>query len=294
MRRWTLTVLAAAALVLLGAAACGDDRTGAPGDTVRVVVSLPLFADFVSEVGGEEVEVAALIPSGADPETFEPTPDDIRRLSEADAVFINGRGLEASLERAIESNVPADTPVIRFADRLDGENPHFWLSVDNAAVYVREIVDTLSQVDPAGAARYQEDGQAYSEELTSLAGELREAVSSIPSERRKLVTTHDAFPYFADYLGLELIGFVSRSEAQEPSPRDIQALLSDIRSAKAPAVFSEPGFRDAVLKEVAAETGVPVCLLYSDALDDRVKTYVEMMRFNAGELVRCLGEAAGG
>lgn len=294
MRRWALPFPAAAALLLLSATACGDEQTPAPGGALRAVVSLPLFADFVRQAGGDAVEVTALIPPGADPETFEPTPNDIRRLSQADAVFINGRGLEASLERAIESNVPAGTPVARLGEGLAGENPHFWLSVDNTVLYVEQVVDTLAAVDPAGAESYLENGRTYSDELALLGEELKQAVSSIPAERRKLVTTHDAFPYFADYLGLELIGFVARSEAQEPSPRDIQTLLTDIRSAKAPAVFSEPGFRDAVLKQVAAEADVPVCLLYSDALDDRVKTYVEMMRFNAGELVRCLGGIAGG
>lgn len=294
MRLRPLLVLAALATAVGLSIACDGEGTAAPGGGLRVVVSLPLFADFARQAGGDLVEVTALIPPGADPETFEPTPDDIRSLSEADAVIINGRGLEASLERAIGSSVPSDTPVVRLADSLDGENPHFWLSVDNAAIYVRQIVDTLARVDPANAGRYQENGQAYADELASLGRELKEAVSSIPPERRKLVTAHDAFPYFADYLGLELIGFVSSSEAQEPSPRDIQALLSDIREAKAPAVFSEPGFRDTVLKQVAEEAGVPVCLLYSDALDDRVQTYVEMMRFNAAELVRCLGGTPGG
>ncbi len=294
MRLPPLLVLAALAMAVGPSIACDGEGTAAPGGGLQVAVSLPLFADFVRQAGGDQMEVTALIPPGADPETFEPTPDDIRRLSEADVVFINGGRLEAALERAIENSVPSDTPVVRFAESMDGENPHFWLSVDNAAIYVRQIVDTLAQVDPANAGRYQKNADAYGAELASLGEELKEAVSSIPAERRKLVTAHDAFPYFAEYLGLELIGFVSSSEAQEPSPRDIQALLSDIRDAKAPAVFSEPGFRDTVLKQVAQEAGVPVCLLYSDALDDRVQTYVEMMRFNAAELVRCLGETPGG
>lgn len=294
MRLPPLLVLAALAIAVGPSVACDGEGTAAPGGRLQVVVSLPLLADFARQVGGDQVEVTALIPPGADPETFEPTPHDIRRLNKAAAVLINGRGLEAALERAIENSVPSDTPVVRFGDSFDGENPHFWLSVDNAVVYVRQIADALAEVDPADAARYRENADAYVAELTSLGREVKEAVSSIPPQRRKLVTAHDAFPYFADYLGLQLIGFVTPSEAQEPSPRDIQALLTDIRDAKAPAIFSEPGFRDTVLKQVAEEADVPVCLLYSDALDDRVTTYVEMMRFNAAELVRCLGGAPGG
>ncbi|HEU4760221.1 MAG TPA: metal ABC transporter substrate-binding protein [Dehalococcoidia bacterium] len=277
-------------------AACAGDK--GPADRgagkVRVVTSLGIFADFVRQVGGDRVDVTAVIPPGADPETFEPSPRDIRKIAQADAVFINGGGLESGFERAIVGNLRHGATLVSFADLFEGGNPHFWLSLDNAALYVRTVSETLSKASPADAATFQRNLEAYDRELSALAEGLRIAVASIPRERRKLVTTHDAFPHFADYLGLEVVGFVEPTEGQEPSPADVQRLVSAIEDQGVPAVFAEPGFTDRTLKQVAGETGVRICTLYSDALDSRVTTYVEMMGFNAAELARCLGGDAGG
>ncbi len=286
------TALLMASLAPLLAAACGGAGDSATEGKLRVVTSLGIFADFVRQVGGEGVDVTAVIPPGADPETFEPAPSDIRRVAQADVVFINGGGLESAFEDVIENNAPGT--VVRFGDLFEGENPHFWLSLDNASVYARAVADALADADPPGAAAYGASLEAYDRELDALAGDMKAAITFVPPERRKLVTAHDAFPYLAEYLGLELVGFVAPTEAQEPSPGDVQKLITAISEQGVPAVFAEPGFRDATLEQVADETGVRVCTLYSDALDDRVTTYVEMMRFNLGELARCLGGADGG
>ncbi len=290
--------VAAALLAALALAACDGSRTSEDDGRLQVVVSLPLFADFVHQVGGDLVEVSSLLPSGADPHTYEPTPQDIRRMTEADVIFINGRGLEASLEDAVENVVQTAPGTVAefwtaFAPRIAREEPslepHFWLSAENAVKYVEVVREALSFKDPAHKSEYEKNAARYIDSLRALDAEIEEQVSRIPPENRQLVTFHNAFVHFAERYGLELVGFATPSSAQEPSPRDIQRLVTAIRDEGVPAVFSEPGFRDAVLRQVAAEADVQICVLYSDALDDRVQTYIDMMRFNADELARCLG-----
>ncbi len=290
--RLTVAIAALAALPVL---ACrGSADSGSQTDRVQAVTSLGILADFVRQVGGDRVDVKAVIPPGADPETFEPSPRDIRDVSQAYVMFINGGGLESAFERAIVDNLRREATLVRFAGLFEGGNPHFWLNVDNAALYAAKVAETLATVDPQNAALYRANLNAYEADLLDLSGEMKAAVSVIPPDRRKLVTAHDAFPHFADYLGLDLIGAAAPSEGQEPSPADLQRLVSAIEDQAVPAVFAEPGFTDKTLKQVAHEAAVPICTLYSDALDKRVTTYIDMMRFNAAELVRCLGGDAGG
>jgi len=123
--------------------------------------------------------------------------------------------------------------------------------------------------------------------------EVTAGVQSIPSERRKLVTFHDAYPYLAHRYGLEIVGFVAQSPGRDPSAQQVSDLANAIRDQKVPAVFKEPQFSARILDIAAKDAGVEVCVLYSDALDNNVKTYVDLMRFNASELTRCLGGTSG-
>lgn len=299
-----VSLLAAAALFF---AACNGGEEGASagggGERLKVVTSLGVFADFVREVGGERVEVRSLLPPGADPHTFEPAPSDVRKVTEADIVFVNGLGLEGAVTKVIDSNLPPDAPLVALAEEvlaagfepLQGD-PHLWLDATLAIRYVDVIADELSVVEPAKAAAYEQRAADFQGELRRLDASVTKKIDAIPRERRKLVTTHDAFGYFARYLGLERVAFVALSPGQEPSPADVADLGRAIRDVGVPAVFVEPqvGSEGRVLEQVAADSGVQVCTLYSDALGDEVRSYVEMMRFNADELVRCLGGVAGG
>ncbi len=287
----------AALLAVLALAACGGSRTSEDDGRLRVVVSLPLFADFVHQVGGDLVEVSSLLPSGADPHTFEPTPSQIRTIAEADVIFVNDLqpGVEGSVLDVIQNNKGGDAWVVPFRDRIQtagtgiSDNPHLWLSPTFAHAYAAIIEGTLAKADPAGAGEYGMNLSRYNDRLSQLDAEISAAVEKIPPQNRQLVTSHNAFVHFTERYGLELVGFATSGPGQDPSPRDIQRLVTAIRDEGVPAVFSEPGFRDAVLRQVAAEADVQVCVLYSDALDDKVQTYIDMMRFNADELARCLG-----
>lgn len=310
MSRWGWWV----AVFALALVACGrgDDSSAleSGGGPVRVATTLSVFADFVRQVGGERVTAVTLVPAGADPHTYQPAPRDVQRLTTVRAVFVNGAGLEEVLQGILEHNVPKDARVVVLSEGLtpityeprpagpgdggaghgpeEGVNPHFWLNVQNAKRYVERIRDTLIAVDPEGRAAYTANAERYLAELDALDAEIRAKIATIPTERRKLVTFHDAFPYFARAYGLELVGYVLRAPGREPSAQEIKELSELLRREQVKTVFKEPQLNAKVLERAAADAGVRVDVLYSDALTKDVPTYVAMMRRNADNIVRGL------
>ncbi|BCJ67657.1 anchored repeat ABC transporter, substrate-binding protein [Polymorphospora rubra] len=209
-------------------------------------------------------------------------------------------------DRAIEE-VPDDTrfaflgapgtkvwqlPQAVLGKHVHGEiDPHLWQDVRNARAYAEVIADTLAKVDPAGAAGYAANLSRYLDELSELHAYVGARLARVPPDRRNLITTHDAFGYLANAYGLTIAGFVVPNPAQEPSAAQVTKLTETIRDLRVPAVFVEPQLaaRAGVLKRVAADQGVQVCLIYGDAFDRDTTSYVAMMRHNADELLRCLG-----
>jgi manganese/iron transport system substrate-binding protein len=286
-----LAAIALMASVLL--TACQEEEEVEEGETsrVKVVVSLAIFADFARQVGSDRVDVSTLIPAGADPHTYEPTPGRVVRLTEADVVIVNGLELERPLEDALKENIPSSAVLVELAEGLPviDKNPHLWLDAQNAIAYVERIRDALVEIEPAGAQTYRSNADSYLAELRMLDEEVAAAIDSIPSERRKLVTFHDAFPYMAQRYGLEVVGVVVASPGKEPSAKDVANLVEAIAAENVPAVFKEPQLNARILELAADDAGVEVCTLYSGTLDKKVDTYVKLMRFNAKELARCLG-----
>jgi ABC-type Zn uptake system ZnuABC Zn-binding protein ZnuA len=284
-------VLAAGAL----GAACGGDDESEDSGQVKVTATLGLFGDLVRNVGGDRLQVSVLVPDGTDVHTYEPPPSQIARLSQAKLVVMNGLDLEHDLEKVIQENVSSSAILLELAADLPtlDENPHLWLDVQNGTTYVERIRDALSSIDSAGADVYRANADAYLAELRTLDQEVTAAVESIPPERRKLVTFHDAYPYLAQGYGLQIVGFVAASPGQEPSAQEVSDLANAISDEDVPAVFTEPQFSASILDLAADDAGVDVCVLYSDAFSDDVQSYVELMRFNARELVRCLRGTSG-
>jgi len=289
----TILALALAATAL--SAACGQSSNTADSTQVKVTATLGLFTDLVRQVGGDRVEVSTLVPNSADPHTYEAAPSQIAKLSHAKLVVMNGLGLEAGLEKVIQENVSSSATVLELAAGLPTlqDNPHLWLDVQIGMTYVERIRDALASADAAGADVYRANADAYLAELRTVDAEVTAAVQSIPPERRKLVTFHDAYPYLAQGYGLEIVGFVVESAGKEPSAQQVADLTQAIRDEHVPAVFTEPQFSTRILELAAGDAGVEVCTLYSDAFTDQVKSYVDLMRFNARELVRCLGGTSG-
>ena len=275
-------------LAVLFASACGGGDAAPPAH-LRAVASLELFADMVANVGGDRVDVVTLLPAGADPHTYELSPGRVADIARADVVFVNGLGLEGNVLDVIGES--ASGTVVELTEGLGtiDENPHLWLDVTNAARYVERIRDELIAIDPDGRDEYEANAQSYLEELGSLDREIEEAMRAIPRERRKLVTFHDAYPYLAARYGLEVVAVVVPSPGQEPSARDVAELIELLRSEGVPAVFKEPQFNAAVLERAAAEAGVRVLDLLSDAYVEGVNSYIELMRFDLAQLLEGLG-----
>ena len=170
-------------------------------------------------------------------------------------------------------------------------DPHVWEDVKNARAMVQVIAETLIMADPAGQGTYEENRDMYLEELTNLDRYVADQLALIPDSNRNLVTTHDAFGYLAEAYGLRVAGFVVPNPAQDPSAVQVTRLTETIRNLEVPAVFLEPNLasRATVLQQVADDHDVKVCKLYGDSFDEDVLSYVEMMRHNADELLRCLG-----
>jgi manganese/iron transport system substrate-binding protein len=272
-----------------------------------VVTSNTVLADLVANVGGDTVQVRALAPRGADPHTFQPTPDSIKTLSQARVVFFNGAGLEEWWDKTIRSVKKPEVPVIELSKGLatismpghshgghshaEGQDPHLWLDPNFVKAYVDKIRDGLSQVDPTNAGAYAERAQAYKAKLDELDGWIRAEVEKIPATRRKIVTFHNAFQYFANRYGLAVKGFVVVSPGKEPSAKALAELTRRIKQEQIPAVFAEADFNPKMLEALAKDAGVKVVTnLYDGSLSSGppADTYINMMRHNVTQMVNAL------
>jgi ABC-type Zn uptake system ZnuABC Zn-binding protein ZnuA len=313
------SVLLGLALAALMAQTPVSAQTPASGDPLSVVASFSILGDLVRQVGGDAVQVTTLIGPGVDAHTYDPAPADLVALSEADIIFENGLGFEPWLDGFFASAQPAGARVVvsdgitpreiggedaghdEAGDAHEGEDghgafdPHVWHDVANAIVMTENIRDALAAADPANAAQYEANAAAYVAELEALDAEIREQVATLPEERRKLVTSHDTFGYFADAYGFEVVGTVLGSlstEVADPAARDVAALIAEIEAAGVPAIFAENVANPDLLASIAAEAGVELApALYTDALGPAGspgETYLGMMRSNAAAIIDAL------
>ena len=286
LRPW-LTCLA---LVAAALPACAQDR-------LNVVASFSITADFVRNVGGDRVEVTSLVGPNGDVHVYTPAPADARKIADAKLVVINGLGLEGWLPRLVQSS-GSKAVIVAVTDNIaplksgSDADPHAWQSVANAKIYVANIRDALSAADPAGERIFRSNADGYVAKLDVLDHDVREAVSQIPQSRRKVISTHNAFGYFAAAYGIEFIAPLGVSTETEASARDIAGIITQIRSLKIPAVFLENASDDRLIRRISAETGAHVGgTLYSDSLTDEkgdAPTYIDMVRHNIKALTSAL------
>ena len=264
---------------------------------LNVVASFSILGDFTREIGGDRVAVTTLVGANSDVHVYTPSPADAKKVSDARLLIINGFGLEGWLPRLVQSSggkASIVTATAGIAPRKLGSDadPHAWQSVVNAKLYVGNIRDGLSSADPAGAAAYSANAQAYLAKLDALDQEVRQAVSQIPQARRKVISTHDAFGYFAAAYGIAFIAPQGVSTESEASARDLAAIITQIRTGKIPAVFLENISDPRLMRRIAAETGARVGgTLYSDSLTEEngeAPTYIDMVRHNIRTLTSAL------
>jgi len=270
-----------------------------PHDPLNIVASFSILGDFVKNVGGERVRVTTLVGPDGDVHVYTPAPADAKKVADANLVVINGLGLEGWLPRLVQSAgskapiIIATQGIIPLRNGPDAD-PHAWQSVVNAKVYVANIRDALVTADPADAGLFRANAQSYLAKLDALDGAVRAAVAQIPPGRRKVISTHDAFGYFAAAYGIEFLAPSGVSTEAEPSARDVAAMITQIKASKIPAVFLENISDDRLMRRIAAETGARIGgTLYSDSLTDEkgeAPTYIDMVRHNIKALTRALAD----
>jgi zinc/manganese transport system substrate-binding protein len=266
-------------------------------ERLNVVASFSIPADFVRNVGGDRVNLTTLVGANSDVHVYTPAPSDAKRIADAKLVVVNGLGLEGWLPRLVQSSGSKAQIVTASAGigpiKLGSEaDPHAWQSIFNAKIYVTNISNALAAADPVDADLFRAQAKAYLEKLETLDREVRDAIAKIPPDRRKVISTHDAFGYFAAEYGIQFIAPLGVSTETEPSARDIAGIISQIKAQKIPAVFLENISDDRLIRRIAAETGSKVGgTLISDGLTDEkgpAPTYIDMVRHNIKALTSAL------
>ena len=322
-RRNVISALSAAAFMALPlASAAFAQQAEAPSKT-KVVATFSILGDFVREVGGERIDLSVLVGPNGDAHVYSPSPADARNLAEAKVIFVNGLKFEGWIDRLVQASGTKATVVEaaaevkpletddhghghghghshghahghghahdddhdeKHAHDHGGLDPHAWQDVANAKLYVAAIRDGLAAADPEGKEVYAANAQAYLARLDALEAEVKAAVEAIPLNRRKVITSHDAFGYFAKAYGLTFIAPQGVSTDAEASARDVGRIIRQIKRDKIPAVFLENVTDPRLVERVAKETGAKIGgRLYSDALSEEngpAGTYIAMMQHN--------------
>jgi zinc/manganese transport system substrate-binding protein len=292
-------------------------------DKLPVVASFSILGDMVAEVGGDRVAVTTLVGPDGDAHVYEPTPADAQTVAAASVVFVNGLAFEGWLDRLIEASeyqgpvIVATTGVVPLemaeehhsedeahaegeahdhgpeAHDHGGQDPHAWQSLANARLYVANIEVGLTAADPGGAATYAANAAAYLAEIDAAEAELKAAIAALPENRRSVVTSHDAFGYFAATYGMTFHAPEGISTEAEPSAADVATLITQMKAEAIPAVFMENITDSRLLEQITSETGAKVGgTLFSDALSGSngpAGTYLDMMRHNVATLTAALG-----
>jgi zinc/manganese transport system substrate-binding protein len=299
---------------LLAGAVAGLTLASLPAlaqEKLAVVASFSILGDFVQRIGGARVAVTTLVGPDGDAHVYSPTAADAKAMAAAKLVVVNGLNFEGWMTRLVKSSA-AKAPVVAAAAKVTplkeagghnhghshghshaGADPHAWQDAGNAKLYVAAIRDALVAADPAGKADYEANADAYLTELSALDADLRAAIQRIPADRRKAITSHDAFAYFEKAYGLDFVSPQGVSTEAEASAKDVARIIRQMKAQKIPAVFLENITNPRLIEQIARETGARVGgRLYSDALSGPTGpagTYIAMMKHNISQIEKALG-----
>jgi zinc/manganese transport system substrate-binding protein len=295
--------------VMLAVWALSAGPAGA-ADKLKVATSVAPITDIVRHVGGDVIEVTGVIPEGRDSHTYEPAPSDAKILSNADVIIMNGLYLETPIQKlALKVKKPKASMFelgeaaithddwqfdFSFPKEKGNPNPHLWVDIAFAGRYAEITRDRLSRIDPVNAQIYAANTTAYLAKLSRLDNAAFACVASIPANNRKLVTYHDSFAYFAPRYGMQVIAAVQPADFAEPAPKDVAAIIDQLKREKVPAIFGSEVFPSPVLEQIAKEAGAKYV---TDLRDDELPgepntpehTYVGMMVNNLNEIAGGLG-----
>jgi ABC-type Zn uptake system ZnuABC Zn-binding protein ZnuA len=282
-RRFLRPSLAAAAVLALTLTACGGSSDSAdPSGEGRLVAAATVspITNIVSVIGGDAVDVEGIVPEGADSHTFEPAPSVAELLSRADVIFVNGLQLEDPTIALAEANLKPGAEIVEIGSRVLEEsdylydfsfpeeegkpNPHLWTDPTYVVEYADVVREVLSTRDPANAATFTANFEAFTAEVAKLDAALRADQESVPVAQRKLLTYHDAYAYFAKNYNWTVIGAIEPSSFDEPTPAEVAALIDQVKAEQVPVIFGSEVFPSPVLQIIAEEAGVR----YEDSLRD--------------------------
>lgn len=306
MVRKSIIFISALTLILAACSARGaQDASG----KLKVLATTSIVGDVVAQVGGEHISLTVLLPLGADPHTFEPRPQDAAAIADADLVFANGAGLEEFLHPLLES-AGAEEELVEVSEGIallpfeehnhegekhehEGGDPHTWMDPNNVITWVDNISAALSATDPAHAADYKVNAEAYAASLRDMDAWIRSEVTQVPTQNRGLVSDHAVLGYFAEKYGFEQIGTItgSFSTGASPSAQELAALEDDIHNFGVKAVFVSATVNPALPAQVAQDTGVKLVTLYHASLSapgGEADSYVKLMRYNVSAIVEAL------
>jgi zinc/manganese transport system substrate-binding protein len=296
-----LFVPIAVALALLLGLPAGASAAG----KIKAVASFSILGDMVKQVGGDRVEVTTLVGPDGDAHVYEPTPADAKNLAASNILFVNGLGFEGWMDR-LEKSSGFDGKVVvassgvsprQMVEDEGGKkeeitDPHAWQSLANGKIYVANIRGGLIAADPDGKAAYEANAAAYLDAIATEEAAVKDTLDKLPEDRRRIITSHDAFGYFGAAYGLEVIAPEGMSTESEASAKDVASIIRQIKAGKIPAVFIENITDHRLLNQIASETGAKIGgTLYTDALsppDGPAPTYLGMFRHNIETLSQAL------
>lgn len=286
--------------VLLAGPAMAEDR-------LKVVTTFTVLADMAQQVAGDAADVVSITRPGAEIHDYQPTPRDILGAQDADVILLNGLNLELWFQQFLDNlgDVPAVTvtegidPIAVAGGEYDGKpNPHAWMGLDNALIYIDNIADALSSHDPENAQVYADNAERYQQELRDTLLPLRERIAAIPEERRWLVTCEGAFSYLAQDFDMTELYLWPMNSDQMGTPQQVRKVIDGVREHDIPAVFCESTVSDAPARQVSRETGAQFGgVLYVDSLsepDGPVPSYLDLLRVTSQTIADGLSDATEG
>lgn len=289
-RPWLVVAL----VIAVGTCACSGQRTATQtaNGSIRVVTTISVLESFVRGVAGDRATVSSIVPIGASPETYEPTPQDVATVAGAQVLVENGAGLESWLDRLLR-NAAGNARVVACADGLPikNANPHVWMDPQLAKQYVLKIRDALIAADPHDASLFDRNASRYNARLDALTASIHRRIQTIPPSQRYMIVFHNAWQYYNDRFGITTLGFVERNPGQEPNPQQIAQLVDLAKQHGVRAVFSEPEYSPKLLSAIAQGAGVRVVEnLYDDSLGTKaaVSDYISMLNYDTGIIVKTL------
>ncbi|MEM7084738.1 MAG: zinc ABC transporter substrate-binding protein [Bacteroidota bacterium] len=291
-------------LLAIGFIGCKD--ASKKTDKLNVVTTTTMITDLVKNIGGDHIDINGLMGAGVDPHLYKASEGDVSKLYNADIIFYNGLHLEGKLVEVFEKMERSNKIQVGLADALDAStligseyfasnyDPHVWFDIEYFKLFGAKVAKVLSENDPTNAVHYAENEKKYNAKLDVLQNEIRATINTLPSEKRILVTAHDAFNYFGKAYGFEVVGLQGLSTATEAGVQDVQRLSSFIIDNNVKAIFVEssvPRRTIEALQEAVKSKGHDVVIggsLYSDALGDPGTvegTYLGMFRYNVNTIV---------